>query len=106
MAYTNVCKQKYVAEGEWMPATLDGDPIMLVWPDGDRLRAFQGLCPHEHATLNTGVFNGRIITCTAHGWVFDARTGKGLRPAGWHLAEYPVRIDDGWIQVDLAGAGT
>lgn len=101
MAFTAVCKLNYLAEGDWVPATAAGEAIMLVWPEGDRIHAFQGLCPHERVPLGNGLFNGRLMTCTAHGWVFDGRSGRSLSPAGWVLEEYPVRIEDGWLQVDM-----
>lgn len=101
MGWTRVCKFRNMSEGEWADFTVDGEAIMLVWPDGAGLKAFQGLCPHENAALKTGIFNGSLITCTAHGWVFDARSGKGLSPPGWMLEEYPLRVEDGWVEVDL-----
>jgi toluene monooxygenase system ferredoxin subunit len=36
--------------------------------------------------------------------VFDGHSGKCLQPAGWQLKEYPLRIQDGMVQVNL-GAG-
>lgn len=77
--------------------------ILLVWPDGGNLKAYQGTCPHQHVSLQRGEFNGRIITCPVHRWVFDGRTGKGLQPAGCALSEYPLRIEDGVVQVDVSG---
>lgn len=74
---------------------------MLVWPDGDRPHALQGLCPHEGVGFQSGIFNGRVIICTAHGWEFDARNGRSLSPTGWTLEEYPLRIDGDWIEVDM-----
>jgi toluene monooxygenase system ferredoxin subunit len=52
--------------------------------------------------LKHGEFNGRIITCTLRNRVFDARTGLGLSPEGCALEEYPLRIEDGRVQVDLS----
>lgn len=101
MAFTAICKLNYITEGEWVPATAEGEAIMLVWPDGDRIHAFAGMCPHEQVPLGNGIFNGRIMTCTAHGWVFDGRTGRSLSPTGCTLEEYPVRIEDGWVRVDM-----
>ena len=72
--------------------------------DGGQPRAFEGVCPHEAQSLvNNSEFNGRILTCTVHGWVFDGRTGEGLRPEGCRLREYPLRFaDGGMVEVDLA----
>lgn len=103
MRYTTVCKYRNLGEGEMVPFTVDGREILLVWPDGGELKAFQGACPHQNGALKYGGFNGRIITCTLHNWVFDARTGLGLSPTGCALEEYPLRIEDGMVQVDLSG---
>jgi len=49
-----------------------------------------------------GDFNGRILHCPAHGWVFNGRDGTSLQPCGWALKEYPLRITGGMVQVDVA----
>ena len=102
MAYTTVCKHRNLGEGEMVPFTVEGHEILLVWPDGSELKAFQGVCPHQNGLLKFGGFNGRLLTCTLHNWVFDGRTGEGLSPTDCALEEFPLRIEDGWVQVDLA----
>lgn len=102
MAYTTVCKYRNLGEGEMAPFTIDGHEIILVWPDGGELKAFQGVCPHQNGLLSYGGFNGRLLTCTLHNWVFDGRTGEGLSPTGCALEEFPLRVEDGWVQVDLS----
>jgi toluene monooxygenase system ferredoxin subunit len=102
MGYATVCKHRNLGEGEMVPFTIDGHEILLVWPDGGELKAFQGVCPHDNGLLKFGGFNGRILTCTLHNWVFDGRTGEGLSPTGCVLEEFPLRIEDGLVQVDLS----
>jgi toluene monooxygenase system ferredoxin subunit len=41
------------------------------------------------------------LTCGAHEWQFDARTGRGVNPASACLHRYPVRLDGEQIFVDL-----
>lgn len=60
--------------------------------------------PHEKVSLARGDFNGRIRYCIAHGWVFNGCDGKSLQPCGRELKEYPLRIADGMVQADPAGA--
>ncbi|MDV3240577.1 MULTISPECIES: Rieske 2Fe-2S domain-containing protein [Methylocaldum] len=103
MSYTSLCKHRNLGEGDMVPFTVEGREILLVWPDGGELKAFQGTCPHHNARLKYGGFNGRTITCTFHNWVFDARTGQGLIPPRCALEEYPLRVEDGMVQVDLSG---
>jgi 3-phenylpropionate/trans-cinnamate dioxygenase ferredoxin subunit len=43
---------------------------------------------------------GCIITCPRHGATFDIRTGDALSaPAYEPTAKFPVRVDDGMVQV-------
>ncbi|QSA99244.1 Rieske 2Fe-2S domain-containing protein [Methylococcus sp. EFPC2] len=103
MAYEDVCKRSYIAEGELVPCKLGNQEIVIMWADGGEPKAYEARCPHEGVSLGQGDFNGRILYCVAHGWVFDGRNGQCLQPAGWQMKEYPLRILDGMVQVDLAG---
>jgi len=104
MAFQTLCKQRGIGEGESVPFIVDGQEILVIWPDGGQPRAFEGTCPHENQSLvNNSDFNGRILICTVHGWVFDGRNGEGLRPTGCRMAEFPLRIVDGNVEVDLQG---
>ena len=102
MAYSNVCKQSLLYEGELVPCRGDDKEIIIMWPDGGKPKAYDAACPHEKVSLARGDFNGRILYCIAHGWVFDGHTGKCLQPCGWTLKVYPLRIEGGMVQVDLA----
>lgn len=102
MAYANVCKQSLLYEGELVPCMVGGKEIIILWPDGGEPKAYDAACPHEKVSLARGDFNGRILYCIAHGWVFDGHSGKCLQPTGWTLKEYPLRIADGMVQVDLS----
>ena len=102
MAFQTLCKSRYIGEGESVPFTLDGREVMVLWPDGGQPRAFEGVCPHEGQSLvNNSDFNGRILICTVHGWVFDGRNGEGLSPTGCQLTEYPLRVVDDRVEIDL-----
>lgn len=102
MSYISLCKAKNMTEGELAAFSTDQGEFLLVWPDGGEMKAFQGTCPHQNVPLRS-TFNGRIITCQFHNWVFDGRSGKGLSPTGCALKEYPLRIEDDMVQVEMAG---
>jgi len=99
MAYTTLCKQKNLLEGEMAGFIVAGKEVLLVWPDGGELKASHGNCPHQQIPLKRGQFNGRIVVCPLHQWVFDGNSGRGLQPQGCSLAEYPLRVEDGMVQV-------
>lgn len=102
MAFQHLCKRRYIAEGESVPFQLDGQELLVVWADGGEPRAFEGRCPHEGQSLvNNSDFNGRILVCTVHGWVFSGRDGRGLSPEGCRLREFPLRVVEDRVEVDL-----
>jgi nitrite reductase/ring-hydroxylating ferredoxin subunit len=55
-----------------------GEPVCLVRID-DGLFAFDDWCPHRGTPLSQGRLQGTTLTCAAHTWEFDVRTGKLLR---------------------------
>lgn len=100
MAYVSLCKHKNLMEGEVASFSLPQGEVMLIWADGGELKAFEGTCPHQDKPI-WHTFNGRILTCQHHNWVFDGRTGKGLSPTGCQLEQYPLRVVDGYVEVEL-----
>jgi toluene monooxygenase system ferredoxin subunit len=48
---------------------IDGE----VFADEDR-------CPHLANPLSKGALDAHVLTCAAHEWTFDARTGNGVDP--------------------------
>lgn len=75
---------------------------VLVLRDGSgELRAFDGVCPHEDYPLVEGQFDGKTITCAAHGWIIDASNGKGINPGSCRIAAYPIKIEGDEILVDF-----
>ena len=48
--------------------------VILLEVDGE-LRAYRDRCPHQGVQLSRGERHGAELTCTTHGWRFDARTG-------------------------------
>lgn len=90
-------------EGEMLEVEVGEHVIVLVWPEGGELRAFQGICPHQDIPLAEGKFDGRVVMCRAHQWTFDARTGEGINPGKCRLAQYPVQLDGDDILVAVEG---
>ena len=65
-----------------------------------QLSAFDELCPHDACPLSSGLLTGTTLMCQCDGSQFDLTTGAVLRgPAADPLTRYPVREQDGELQV-------
>lgn len=103
MAFVKVCELDDLWEGEMDAFEVNGQKVLLVSPEGGEVCAFQGMCPHQQIPLIDGHFDGKLVTCKAHLWVFDGETGKGVNPDDCRLAKYPVKVEDDAIYVDTDG---
>lgn len=103
MPFKTACSLDDLWEGEMLEAEIDGTIVLVVWPEGGEVRAFQGICPHQDIPLSEGKFDGRVIMCRAHQWTFDGNTGAGVNPSDCRLAEYPVKIEGDTVLVAIEG---
>lgn len=102
--FTRVCKAETVPEGGMRLVIVDARLVILACPEGgDDLKAFQGVCPHSNSPLSEADFDGRVLTCPVHGWTWDLASGAPIQPQESGLAEYPVRVEDGSVYIDVEG---
>ena len=90
--------------GEKVGVEVCGRLVMLVNVDGI-VCAYEDRCLHKGVRLSEGRLEGSVLTCAAHGWQYDARTGAGINPENVRLTGYPVQIEKGDILVDLPDGG-
>lgn len=103
MTFHKVCTLDEVWEGEMTEVEIGEHEVLLVGVEGGDVRAYQAACPHQDIPLCEGKFDGKVLTCRAHQWTFDARTGQGLNPGDCRLASYPVRIEGNDVLVKVEG---
>ncbi|WP_338051314.1 Rieske (2Fe-2S) protein [Pseudonocardia acidicola] len=89
-----------VWEGEMCAVDLDGAEVLLCNLDGE-LFAYEDRCPHLANPLSQGDLSEGVLTCAAHEWQFDARSGHGVNPASVCLHRYPLRLDGDRIFVGV-----
>lgn len=89
-------------EGEMEAVRLGTVDVLLCNVDGE-VFAYEDRCPHLASPLSEGVLDGALLTCAAHEWAFDVRTGGGVNPASTCLRRYPVRLDGEQIFVGIGG---
>jgi|SRR5579859_7015614 len=87
--------------GDMLGVEVEGEQILLVYPDGGAIRAYKGLCPHQQALLADGDLEKNILTCYGHNWQFDVTTGQGINPQNSRLYGYEVKLEGKGIYVGM-----
>jgi 3-phenylpropionate/trans-cinnamate dioxygenase ferredoxin component len=77
----------------------DGREVAVFRTDG-AFYALEDRCSHEDENLSWGVIEGEEVVCPRHGSHFSLRSGAALSPPALEpVATFPVRIQDGRVQV-------
>jgi 3-phenylpropionate/trans-cinnamate dioxygenase ferredoxin subunit len=101
MAFEKVASLADIPAGRGLKIEIHGIEVGL-FRDGDDVYAMENACPHQGVPLSDGALDGCIVTCSAHGWEFDLRTGhRPEDPDGFPIPCFAVRVDDGEVWVDL-----
>lgn len=103
MMFHPVCDCDELWEGELAEFTVAGHAILLIRQIGGAFVAFQALCPHQDIPLAEGMLDDGVITCRAHLWQFDGKTGAGVNPEDCKLARYPVKVEHDKVHVSVDG---
>jgi NAD(P)H-dependent nitrite reductase small subunit len=96
-----IAPSERILEGEVHAATLDDKHVAVYNVDG-RFYATDNVCTHAFALLSDGLLEDCVIECPLHSARFDVRTGAVVAsPAECALQCYPVRLNDGVVEVLL-----
>lgn len=97
--WVTVCAAGELAPGAIRVVDVDGVMIAVFNIDGEYF-AIEDVCTHDGGELASGTLIGAEITCPRHGAKFCVRTGEALSaPAYEPTAKFPVRVQDGAVQV-------
>ena len=103
MAFEKVCSIDDLWEGDMAAFDINGERVLVIHADGGEVYAVQGICPHQRFELVDGKLEGTALTCSAHLWQFDVKTGAGINPKRCQLACYPAKILDDDVYVNTDG---
>jgi len=78
----------------------EGCAVLLARVDG-ALHAVDDACRHRGTALSGGLLRDGVVTCPAHLWQYDVRTGRRHDTDGERLATYPVTVVDGTVEVTV-----
>lgn len=99
--FVQIVEAAELTPGERLLVEVDEQPIAIFNVDG-KYYAIGDVCTHDDGPLGDGELDGYQIICPRHGARFDIRSGKAMTlPAFVDTPWYPVRVQDGWVEVGL-----
>jgi len=99
MTWVRVLAVDELWQGEKRRVAIGEGAILLVRLESGVV-AFEDRCAHLGLPLSEGRLEGDALTCAAHDWIYDLRTGRGINPCAARLKAIPVTIIEGVIWID------
>lgn len=97
--WINVASENRLADGEVIVVDVDGTDVAVFKIAGE-FYAIEDKCTHDGAEIASGALDGDEIICPRHGARFCVKTGAvRSAPAYEDIACFPVRIENGMVQV-------
>jgi 3-phenylpropionate/trans-cinnamate dioxygenase ferredoxin subunit len=97
--WIDVAPRNEFATGGWRSLGVDGIQVAVFNLDGEYY-AIEDVCTHDGGILTGGAVDGEQIVCPRHGARFSIKTGAVLAPPAYEdVATFPVRVQDGMVQV-------
>lgn len=97
--WLDVAKADELKPGEYRLIDIDDVEIAVI-NCGGRFHAIEDTCTHDGGELTGGDIEGCEIECPRHGARFSIETGEALTPPAYEpVATFPVRVENGMVQV-------
>src|SRR3989440_6020802 len=94
-----------LAEGEGVTVQV-GTKLIALFRDQGEYYAINDVCPHMGASLSGGYLEGGIVTCPWHAWRFRLADGAWADNPRIKIGCFPVRVENGEIQIQTGGNGS
>ena len=101
MAFLRCASLATLWQGEMRGCVVEGVPVVVLHLESG-VHAYVDRCAHERVRLSQGILEGDVLTCTAHYWSYDARTGRGRNPDNVQLKRCAVQVKGDDIFVDVS----
>jgi len=97
--WLTVCAMQALADKGRLVVDVDGTDV-AVFNIAGQFYAIEDVCTHDGAEIASGELDGDEIICPRHGARFCVRTGAVKAPPAYEdIACFPVRVEDGMVQV-------
>lgn len=79
-----------VPDGSAAIVKVDDELTLSVYRVDDVYYAIDDRCPHKGVSLAKGTFENAVVTCPAHGFTVDVRTGRSPRDPLMRVRTFPI----------------
>ena len=93
-AWHDVMAAADLRSGQAQRVECDGRGL-FVYGDGDDVRVYDSLCPHQGTDIPAAALQGQTLTCPKHEWAFDVRSGECLAEGRSGLRRWPCKLAQG-----------
>jgi nitrite reductase (NADH) small subunit len=98
--WVRVCEEDDIPFLEGRRVVVDGFYIG-VFNTTEGFFAVYDLCPHRGGPLSDGDVAATTVACPLHGRKVELKTGEVLNDGLSCTFTFPVRVEDGWVFVDV-----
>jgi len=103
MIWHRVLRVDELSPGGARFVSIDGHELALFrLLAGGEFVAVANSCPHAGGNLSAGEVAGSVVTCPWHHWEFDLASGACVHNEQVRVRRYPLRIESGWIEVQIS----
>ena len=99
--FVEVARLDELPPGRGSTFSIAGKDIAVFNVDGNVFAMDDG-CLHHGASLGSGKFEGKVVTCRLHGWRYDVTTGCTMNVPDYGVKTYAVKVEDGKILVAVS----
>ncbi|MCB1198440.1 MAG: nitrite reductase small subunit NirD [Deltaproteobacteria bacterium] len=85
-------------QGKGKAFTIKGKNIAVFWLE-EAYYGIENACYHQGAPIDDGDVKDCIVTCPAHSWKFDLKTGECTRDDSIVMKTYPVKVEAGDVKI-------
>ena len=100
--FVTICRVDELSEGEGKTVAVAGK-LIAVFAHQGRFFAIDDVCPHMGASLSEGYVENGIVTCPWHAWRFRLADGAWADSPRIKIGCYPVRVENGQVQIQING---
>ena len=90
--FLKVCKTSDVPAGSGRTVDVKGKPVAVFNVDGN-FYAISDTCIHRGGPLGEGELEGKVVTCSWHGWRYDVISGANETNPSAPIAKYEVKVE-------------